>query len=201
MIDTPAPVSFAETIDARHRAESQARFLNDLADANRRHRAPEAIIKRLRARARDAEPQRDDSTEHAGVDVVGDQYVPRRAPAARAKDARAMRLATASPDRSVDAATWDPGPLAGGTGRRLLGVRFGQPGAHTVRLAYRSPYGPSATIQEYSLHAVVETRRNAFSIEQLAGADEDDTWVTEVHERQLTALPPPLDPDDSNLDE
>lgn len=199
-IETPAPLSFGRAIDAQRRAESQVRFLNGLAEAHHHRRAPEAILKQLRARARDAEPRGAELTERAGVDLVADQYVPSRAPAARARDAQAMRLSIAAPDRPVDEATENP-PVAGGTGRRLLGVRFGRPGAHTIRLAYRSPYGPSEPIEEYSLHAVVETRRSAFSVEQVAADDEDDTWVTEVHERQLTALPPPLDPDDPNLAE
>lgn len=199
-VETPAPPSFGRPIDAQRSAESQVRFLNGLGEARHHPRAPGAILKRLRARSRYAEPRGAELTKRAGVDLVGDQYVPARAPAARPRDVLAMRLSTAAPDRPIGEATQNP-PFAGPTGRRLLGVRFGRPGAHTIRLVYRSPYGPSETIEEYSLHAVVETRRSSFSVEQIAADDEDGTWVAEVHGRQLVALPPPLDPDDPNLAE
>jgi Zn-dependent peptidase ImmA (M78 family)/predicted secreted protein len=193
----PAPSSFATAVDAQHRGESQERFLRSLEEVEQRHRAPQAVLRRLRARAREVQHDNAEVADRAGVDVVGDQYVPMRAPTARARDTRAHRLAAASPNRTPGEST--EGHFAGATGRRLLGIRFGRPGAHTIRLAYRSPYTDSPAAEAYSLHAVVETRRNAISVSQISSGDDRETWVREVHERQASAVPPPLDPNDPAL--
>jgi hypothetical protein len=70
---------------------------------------------------------------------------------------------------------------------------------HTVRLVYRSPFNPGPDLDSYAIHAFVETRRTGISVDQLAPEGEDDTWIREVHERQETAPPPALDPDDPSL--
>ena len=157
-----------------------------------RPRAPEPIIRRLRARARSESSETDEREPRAGVDVVNDQYLPSRAPNTRPSEARSFRLATAQ--------AVDPTPghvpskvVAGATGRRLLGVRFGEPGVHTIRLVYRSPYTTREPIERYSLHTIVETRRRGISVAQLASHDDDEAWVRDVARRQLSEPPPALD--------
>lgn len=196
---TDPPDRFGEPLPTADREEARTEFLRRISDVDSHRRAPGRVMRHLRARApKDAaSEQKGDSPEpRAAVDLVGDQYLTGRAPTANARDARALRLelAASAPARSAPMST-----VAGATGRRLLGVRFGLPGIHTIRLVYRSPYTPGSELDSYVIHAVVETRRTGISVDQLATEDEDEGWVRGVHERQTTAPPPALDPNDPAL--
>jgi Zn-dependent peptidase ImmA (M78 family) len=196
----PAPL---EAQGHRVSVSGQAAFAAAL-DAQRgaRLRAPRAIVERLRAQARRPIARPDPTTALSGVDVVHDQYLAARLPGATPRQASASRLAIARPGDSTDDPPDDTDRLtAGGTGRRVLGVRFGDPGVHSVRLEYRSPYTDEPPLEQYTLHALVETRRQAISILQVAPDDEDGSWIAEVQERQMRELPPPLDPTDPALAE
>ena len=136
---------------------------------------------------------------HGGAAVVGDDYLPGRAPKLRPREARRARLAAASgePPASetnilvAEAAGTLDRPVAShddvliaATGRRLLGVRFVEPGPKTLRLQHRSPYSSEPPDEEYVLHAIVEPRRQRFSIDQLI-EDPGEAWVGEVRERKI----------------
>src|SRR5262249_48618223 len=75
-------------------------------------------------------------------------------------------------------------PLIAATGRRLLGFRFAQPGAKTLRLQHRSPYGSAPAIEDYVLHAMVEPQRHRFSIDQLVGGLEE-AWISQARDREF----------------
>lgn len=180
-------------------AIGQAAFAAAL-DARRgaRLKAPRAMVERLRSQARRPLVPAEPTAPPSGVDVVHDQYLAARAPDATPRQARASRLAVARPSDTTDDTAR---VVVGGTGRRVLGVRFGDPGVHTVRLEYRSPYSDEPPLEQYTLYALVETRRQAISVLQVASDDDDRSWIAEVQERQLRELPPPLDPTDPALAE
>lgn len=162
-------------------------------------KAPTAVVQRLRAKRGQPASPAAQAPPQSGVEVVHDQYLTARAPTASVRAARAMRLATARPTDAGEART--SRVVAGATGRRLLGVRFGDPGVHTVRLEYRSPYTEQVPLEHYTLHALVETRRQAISVLQVASDDDDHSWIQQVQQRQTRELPPPLDPTDPALAE
>lgn len=196
---TDPPDTFSEPLPTADLADERTEFLRRISDIDPHPSAPGPVTRQLRARAPkdDASEQEGDSPEpHAAVDLVGDQYLTARAPTANARDARALRLELAAGALATGARL---STVAGATGRRLLGLRFGLPGIHTIRLVYRSPYTPGSDLDSYVIHAVVETRRTGISVDQLATEDEDERWVRGVHERQTTALPPTLDPTDPAL--
>ncbi len=136
-----------------------------------------------------------------GVAIVGDDYIPGRSPMLQAREARRLRLDLAA-GKDLPVSTKEiSGPVGAGdrpastaerevriaaTGRRLIGVRFVDAGAKTVRLQHRSPYSQAPAIEEYVLHAMVEPRRHGFSIDQLFGGP-DEPWVGEVRSRKLYA--------------
>lgn len=157
-------------------------------------RAPGAVLDRLRRVA--AATERENPSIH-GADVVGDEYVPARSAWLPPRDARRSRLA-GRPSESVGAspvpATGDD-PIIAGTGRRVIGVRFPQPGPFTIRLQYESPYNDDEPIERYVLHALVEPRRVGFSVDQLAN-DADEPWTAQVRQRSLEQPLEPLDDGD-----
>lgn len=124
------------------------------------------------------------------AEVVGDEYVPARTGWLAPRHARRARLSqhNALTDSGQPARGDDP--VVAGTGRRLLGVRFAHPGPATLRLQYRSQHSNEPPIDEYVLHALVESRRVGFSVDQLA-AEVDEPWMAEVRLRQLER---PVDP-------
>jgi hypothetical protein len=196
----PPPPAFGDTPSSHHNSEARSAFLQALeASHTAPSRAPGEVVNRLRARARQELTEPMHHEPRVGVDLVDDQYVPSRAPAATQRDARSFRLTAAQPPADIGTPT--PRAVAGATGRRLLGVRFGEPGVHTLRLVYRSPYTTSEPLEDFALHAFVETRRNGISVTQLASDASDESWVSEVRERQLSEPPPPLDPNDPALTE
>jgi IrrE N-terminal-like domain len=142
----------------------------------------------------------------AGLDVVGDIYQSSRAAWVAPRNSRRDRkkkLAELRSPGQADNANLNPLEGIGGTGRRVLGVRFTLPGSTTVRLEYRSPYNPTEQLlDEYVLHALVEPRRAGFSIDQLAD-DSDESWKASVRQRQIdTRLEPlPIDESGSIADE
>ncbi len=197
---TDPPAAFGEPLLPADLEEERVEFLRSIGGVGSNLGAPGPVMRRLRARAprgRASEVEPEGLESRPAVDVVGDQYLSGRAPTANRRDARALRLELAAGARGDTSAQLST--VAGATGRRLLGVRFGLPGVHTVKLVYRSPYNPGSDLDSYVIHAVVETRRTGISVEQLATNEEDDTWVRDVHERQETALPPALNPDDPAL--
>lgn len=135
-----------------------------------------------------------------GMSVVGDHYVPGRAPPLGPRAARRARLSLAAgrrwsqdrsehPDQSASSersAISPTEPVIAATGRRLLGVRFTESGPKTLRLQHRSPYDAGPPVERYALHAIVEPRRRGFSIDQLV-EDSNEPWIGDVRERQLRA--------------
>lgn len=191
---TQPPAVFADRVDTSDLDPARRDFL-DLVEATEEATAPKPVMRRLRSRTPSDEPERASRINEAGVDVVGDDYLTNRVSSVRPQEARRVRLEVA--EASIGARA--DGVVAGTTGRRLLGVRFAAPGLHTVRLVYRSPYAPGSDLDSYAIHAMVETRRTAISVDQLATEDEDLDWVQGVRERQATDPPPPLDPDNPAL--
>ncbi len=191
---TDAPPPFAEPFDYVDLEQAREEFLREIRAAERHPAAPHPVMRELRRRPPTDDRHDEGPEPQAGVDVVGDHYLTSRAPTIRPRDAREQRLAIAAGDTNDR-----PAMIAGRTGRRLFGVRFGLPGAHTIRLVYRSPYSPGPDLDAYAIHAMVETRRTGISVAQLATDDEAETWVRQVQERQETALPPALNPDDPAL--
>lgn len=169
---------------------------------------PAAVNTRLRSRQTadtytDVEAAADggvaaaDATE---VEVVGDRYRSSRDPGATPTQAKAIRLdaTTTPPTNDDEQPRFRHNVVAGATGRRLLGVRLPVPGIHSLRLEYRSPYSDTPPLRSYALHALVETRRDAISIDQLR--DDTEAWHEEVRDRQKAALPPSL-PADAPIDD
>jgi hypothetical protein len=161
-------------------------------------RVPNVVLKRLR----DAQGSPALEPRTIGdADVVGDEYVPARTGWLSPRQARRQRIAReASPPAgsSLEPLAGGDGPVVGGTGRRVLSVRFARPGPATIRLQYRSPYTDDHPIERYVLHALVEPRRVGFSVDQLAN-DTDEPWAGPARQRGLER---PLDPikDDDELD-
>lgn len=192
---TPEPPQFGDPqIDAQGSNEV-ARFLQ-AARVARPGRAPSAAVNRARRLPEAEEPSSpEERVLSGGAAVVGDDYIPgRRAPMLRPRDARRVRLALAAgetPAVATNSMAADGGTperrddaLIAATGRRLLGVRFVEPGPKTLRLQHRSPYSSAAPVEEYVLHAIVEPRRQRFSIDQLI-EDPGEAWVGEVRERKV----------------
>jgi hypothetical protein len=126
-----------------------------------------------------------------GMMIVGDDYRPGRAPMLAPQQARRARLAAREPSppggprrQDTPAASDATGVIIAATGRRLLGVRFSEPGAKTLRLEHRSPYSPAPAAEEYVLYATVEPSRHGFSIDQLAD-EPQEPWVSDIRDRQL----------------
>lgn len=158
-------------------------------------RAPGVVLERLRAAPIAA---RQDLPSVAGADIVGDDYVPGRAPWLPARQARRQRLArhsSAPGGASAEQPSALDYPVVAGTGRRVIGVRFPRPGPATIRLYYQSPYNDDDPIDQYVLHALVEPRRAGFSVDQLA-SDVDEPWTTQVRQRSLERTLDPIDDDD-----
>ena len=74
-------------------------------------------------------------------------------------------------------------------------MRFPRPGPVTIRLQYQSPYSDDDPIEHYVLHALVESRRVGFSVDQLA-MDTDEPWTAQVRRRNLERPLDPLDDED-----
>lgn len=193
------PPTFAEPFRADDIDDARDQFFRRVTSLEPHPAAPPAMMRDLRRRTPSADVDNASPEAGAGIDVVGDQYLTSRVPSVRPRDARQDRLEVAEGDRGTDRV--DRTFRAGTTGRRLLGVRFGIPGAHTIRLVYRSPFTEGPDLRSYVIHAFVETRRTGISVEQLATEEDDEGWVRTVHDRQKTAVPPALDPDDPKLAE
>lgn len=199
---TPEPPPMVEPSPAPLDADALSHFL-EAARTTRRGRAPGAALDRAR-RLPPARPGVSASAERilpGGAAVVGDDYLPGRTPALRPNDARRERLAVAAGETSTAeisvAETNDIADRAGtlerpvtdgddevriaATGRRLFGVRFVEPGPKTLRLQHRSPYSSAPPVEEYVLHAIVEPRRQGFSIDQLVG-DANESWVGDARD-------------------
>lgn len=199
-VPTDPPATFGEPPTTAELDEARTEFLRRIRRVGPHSGAPGPVMRQLRSREANNEASQEDHESlepRPAVDVVGDQYLTGRAPTANPRGARALRLELAA--GTADATGARLANVAGGTGRRLLGVRFGLPGVHTVRLVYRNPYDQASDLDSYVIHAVVETRRTSISVDQLTSDDENEVWVRDVHERQVTALPPVLDRDDPAL--
>lgn len=161
-------------------------------------RPPGVVLDQLPA-ATDARPR--ELSAFGDAEVVGDEYLPARAPWLPTRQVRRLRLArepvpTAGEGRGQSRER--PEPVVAGTGRRLLSVRFPRPGPATLRLHYRSPYSEADPIHEYVLHALVEPRRVGFSVDQLT-TDVHEPWTGQVRQRHLDRPLDPLD-DEEELD-
>ena len=185
-------------------AGAVSRFL-EAARTTRQGRAPGAALDRAR-RLPSPRPAANASAERilpGGATVVGDNYLPGRTSALRPNDARRARLALAAGETStaetLGAETDDISGRAGilersvtdgddevriaATGRRLFGIHFVEPGPKTLRLQHRSPYSSAPPVEEYVLHAIVEPRRQGFSIDQLV-QDADEAWVGDARDHK-----------------
>lgn len=190
----PEPPAVSEPLPGAVDAGGISHFLRAAATA-RPGRAPGAALNRAR-RLPPAAPAAPAATERilpGGVAVVGDDYLPGRTSALRPNDARRARLAavTGQPDNVAGQARAlepsapgvDDQMRIAATGRRLLGVRFAEPGPKTLRLQHRSPYSSAPPVEEYVLHAIVEPRRQGFSLDQLV-EDPDEAWVGEARDHR-----------------
>ena len=148
---------------------------------------PRAALDRARAAA--GVPSEPSTEINRSMALVGDRYITARAPEMSARDARRARLKRIGADVAGVAASSEaaaPSPVVGGTGRRLLNVRFRQPGSTALRLKHRSAYGDdSQDTETYALDVDVEPCRRGLSIEQLLTVPDAD-WVQSVRERQST---------------
>lgn len=196
---TEPPGQFAEPLDADYLKEAQEEFFRRIPSVEQRSAAPAVIMRALRRRTSADGEDSEARDSQAGTNVVGDHYLTSRVPSVRPNDARQARLRVA--EGNVSTVAPDANLVAGATGRRLFGVRFGVPGMHAVRLVYRSPYAEGPDLYSYVIHAMVETRRTGISVDQLATEDDGEEWVREVRVRQEMAVPPGLDPDDPALAE
>lgn len=157
-------------------------------------RAPGVVLDRLRTIVGPA-PRPRPHPSAPGADVVGDEYVPARTGWLPARAARRQRLARHAQTPPEEIASAPSAPIVAGTGRRVLSVRFPQPGPATLRLQYRSPYSDTEPAGDYVLHALVEPRHVGFSIDQLAD-DVDEPWMAQARQRQLERPSDPIDDPD-----
>lgn len=201
---SPPPPEFDRTpatrVDREMVAELRARFAAKGAQPTSGPRAPVVVMQRLRAASGAPAPA---LPSFGGADVVSDEYVPARTGWLPARQVRRQRLARHDPTSPVSAlkpADQGGDPVVAGTGRRVLSVRFPQPGPITIRLQYQSPYNHDDPVEEYTLHALVEPRRVGFSIDQLV-EDTDEPWITRVRQRSLDRPLDPLDDDELQLDD
>ncbi len=191
---TPEPPPIGDPPPAPLDAGEISHLLQTAATA-RTGRAPGAALDRAR-RLPPALPAMSVTAERVlpgGAAVVGDDYLPGRTRALRPNDARRARLAAAAggtddvagrsgtPETHVTDA-YDQLRIAA-TGRRLLGIRFVDPGPKTLRLQHRSPYSSAPPVEEYVLHAIVEPRRQGFSIDQLV-EDSNEAWVGDARDHK-----------------
>lgn len=199
VVPSPAPPMIHTTpraIDQNAVSSLRTRLTNQGA-APRTRTAPAVVLERLRA-APAASPRPHPAVP--GAEVVGDEYLPARAPWQPPRRARQHRL-TPEPTTPIGTAPYAPGePVVAGTGRRVLGVRFPRPGPATIRLRYQSPHNNDPAIEEYVLHALVEPRRAGFSADQLAN-DADEPWVADVRQRNLNRTLDPLDDEEHLADD
>lgn len=163
-------------------------------------RAPGAALDRVRDLASAPDSiARSERALSGGVMVAGDDYLPGRTPMLQPREARRARLGIARGEHAPPGTQRPVGPpttgdrgLAGpetdvliaSTGRRLLGLRFVEPGPRTLRLQHRSPYGSTPPVEKYVLHVIVEPHRQGLSIYQVID-EPQDAWVNQVGERQL----------------
>lgn len=200
VVPGPEPPPFASTPKAVPAAGNVGMFLAE-ARSTRPGRTPGAALERARRHTRATETREplSDRALPGGIVVVGDDYLPGRTAALRGREARRVRLelatgsslsdeTAATPERvlGTESALSPIEPLVAATGRRLLGVRFTESGAKTLRLQHRSPYSGGPPAEQYVLHAIVEPRRHGFSIDQLVDGTEEP-WVDEIRERQRHA--------------
>jgi len=124
---------------------------------------------------------------YESMELVGDRYLTARAPTMSARSARRARLeriGAGATDADLSSETSDSFPVIGGTGQRVLNVRFPKAGSAALRLKYQSAYSDnSEDIESYDLDVIVEPRRHGMSIEQLRTASESD-WAQTVRSRQ-----------------
>ena len=131
-----------------------------------------------------------------GAVVVGDRYFTSRssivsdhAPThppdpALFTDSSLRRLSL--PDRVPES------PVVGGSGQRVLAVRFRRPGPVDLRLSYRSSYDDAGPAEEYALTAHVEPRRYGISLKQLEASTEHNFSIP-VAQRQAAPITPEPD--------
>lgn len=119
--------------------------------------------------------------------LVGDRYVTTRAPASSGRGARRARLAQLGDSASsagVSNSTMADAPAIGGTGRRVLSVRFHRPGSAALRLKHLSAFSADdRSVEGYAIDVDVKPRRRGLSIEQLLTV-QDPEWAEHVRERQ-----------------
>lgn len=195
----PPPLSSHEYPPVREDAIAELRSRFSASSAGRQSAlAPNVVLKRLR---NVQGPSPLEPRTLGDADVVGDEYIPARTgwlPAPQARRQRIAREVSPSAGSALEPSAGDDDPVVGGTGRRVLSVRFARPGPATVRLHYQSPYNDDQPIEHYVLHALVEPRRVGFSVDQLAN-ETDEPWAGPARQRGLER---PLDPikDDDELD-
>lgn len=156
---------------------SRARFLRQIEEtAATGHKPPGAAIER----AKQSKPALQDTNTSLfdGFEIVEDRYIPVRDPDVDQKRVHCDRLG-----RTLPALGRSGEPTVGGTGRRLLGLRFATAGQSIVSLIYTTPYRQEAPIEQYVLRAAVEPRRYQYSVDQLAN-DPDEEWVRNIRDRQ-----------------
>ena len=137
------------------------RFLQ-AAQAARPGRAPGPALDRARSvQADPAAGANIDPLPSGGLAVVGDKYVPGRRSGLRPREARRARLGVAAGQshrqrphlqhrqtkRLIQRSRSESEVWVASTGRRLLGIRFVEPGPKTVRLQHRTPYSRSSPVE------------------------------------------------------
>ena len=160
----------------------RARFLRQIGEtAASEHQPPRAAIER----AKQSKPTLQDTYTSLfdSFEVVEDCYIPVRDPDIDQKRVRSDRLGRLGRTRPALGRSGEP--TVGGTGRRLLGLRFATAGQSKVSLTYTTPYRQEAPIEQYVLRAAVEPRRHQYSVDQLAN-DPDEEWVSNMRDRQQT---------------
>lgn len=149
---------------------SRARFLRQIEEtAASEHQPPGAAIER----AKRSKPALQDTYTPLfdSFEVVEDRYIP-----VRDSDIAQTRGHSDRLGRSGE-------PTVGGTGRRIIGLRFATAGQSIVSLTYTTPYRQEAPIEQYLLRAAVEPRRCGYSVDQLAN-DPDEDWASNMRDRQ-----------------
>ena len=167
-------------------------------EGHQRARVPGAALDR--ARAASPAPSKKALEIDGWMTLVGDRYLTARAPEMSGRDAQRARLARLSETASGTESS-SLGAAArlevGGTGRRVLSVRFHRPGPATLRLKHQSAYSADAhPIDGYALDVDVEPRRRGLSIEQLVAAHDAD-WADDVRRRQNEYTSSDLEPQGS----